>query len=77
MRQATKALYGVIRKLRHFNLPIDCQLGLFDKVIQTVLLHVYSSEIWVYEQLEVIEKVHLRYLKFVLNLKASTSNSMI
>ena len=37
MRQATKALYGVIRKLRHFNLPIDCQLDLFDKVIQTFL----------------------------------------
>ena len=41
--QATKALYGVVRKLRHFNRPIDCQLDLFDKVIQTVLL--YSCEI--------------------------------
>ena len=73
--QATKALYGVIRKLRHFNLPIDCQLDLFDKVIQPVLL--YSCEIWGYEQLEVIEKVHLRFLKFILNLKSSTPNSMI
>ena len=31
------------KKIRHFNLPVDCQLDLFDKVIQTVLL--YSCEI--------------------------------
>ena len=73
--QATKDLYGVIRKLRYFNLPTDCQWDLFDKFIQPVLL--YSYEVWGYEQLEVIEKVHLRFLKFVLNLKSSTPNSMI
>lgn len=41
--QAQKAMYGVIRKIRNFNLPVNCQFDLFDKVVLPVLL--YGCEI--------------------------------
>ena len=56
---ASKALYGVFRKIRYFKLPIDCQLDLFDKVINPILL--YSCEVWGYENINIIEKVHLKF----------------
>lgn len=61
-------MYGVIRKIRTFNLPIDCQLDLFDKVVVPVLL--YACEVWGYENIEIIERVHLKFLKHILNLKS-------
>lgn len=50
--QAQKAMYGVIRKIRQFNLPVDCQLDLFDKVVMPVLL--YGCEVWGFENIETI-----------------------
>lgn len=49
--QAQKAMYSVIRKIRQFNLPVDCQFDLFDKIVIPVLL--YGCEIWGYENIEV------------------------
>lgn len=46
--QAQKAMYGVIRKIRQFNLPLD----LFDKVVMPVLL--YGCEVWGFENIETI-----------------------
>ena len=43
-KQASKAMYGVLRKIRYFNLPVDCQIDLFDKVISPILL--YGCEVW-------------------------------
>lgn len=53
----------------------DIQLDLFDKVVLPVLL--YSCEIWGYENIDVIERVHLRFLKHILNLKSSTPSFMV
>lgn len=61
VEQASKALYGVLRKIRYFSLPINCQLDLFDKVINPILL--YSCEVWGYENLDIIEKVHLKFFE--------------
>ena len=68
-------MYGVIRKIRQFNLPIDCQLDLFDKIVIPVLL--YGCEIWGYENLELIERIHLKFHKFILGLKSSTPLYMV
>lgn len=58
-----------------FNLPVDCQFDLFDKIVVPVLL--YGCEIWGYENIEVIERVHLKFLKYVFNLKSSTPSYMV
>ena len=68
-------MYGIIRKIREFKLPIECQFDLFDKVVVPVLL--YGSEVWGYERLEMIERLHLKYLKYIFNLKSSTPSYMV
>ena len=73
--QAAKALYGVLRKIRYFDLPIYCQLDLFEKVINPVLL--YSCEVRGYENLDVVEREHLKFLKLILNFKSSTPSYMV
>ena len=67
--QAQKAMYGVIRKIRQFNLPLECQLDLFDKIVVPVLL--YGCEIWGFESLDIIERIHLKFLKYIFNLKST------
>ena len=62
-------MYGLIRKIREFKLPIECQFDLFDKVVVPVLL--YGSEVWGYERLEMIE------CKYIFNLKSSTPSYMV
>ena len=42
--QARKALFGLYRKNRNLELPIDCQLKLFDNTIVPILT--YGCEIW-------------------------------
>ena len=54
-------MYGVIRKIRLFNLPISCQFDLFDKVVLPVLI--YRCEIWGCENLQIVERIHLKFLK--------------
>lgn len=73
--QAQKAMYEVIRKIRQFNLPVDCQLDLFDKVVMPVLL--YGCEVWGFENIETIERIHLKFLKHILNLKSCTPSYMV
>lgn len=68
-------MYGIIRKIRLFGLSFDIQLDLFDKIVLPVLL--YSCEIWGQENIDVIERVDLRFLKHILNLKSSTPNVMV
>lgn len=75
VEQAQKSMYSIIRKIRLFNLPIEQQFNLFDKVVVPVLL--YGCEIWGYENIDIIEKIHLKFLKYVLCLKSSTPSYMV
>ena len=73
--QANKALFSLMRKIRTLKLPIDIQLELFDKTIKPILL--YGSEIWGFGNCEIIERVHLKFLKYVFHLKKCTPSHMI
>lgn len=48
---------------------------MFDKMIDPISL--YGSELWGFENLCIIEKLHLKFCKLVLSLKTSTPNFMI
>ena len=37
----------------------------------------YGSEIWRYENIDILEKVHVKFCKLLLNLKTSTPNFML
>jgi hypothetical protein len=73
--KAIKAMYELIKKGRKHNLSISCQLDLFDKLVKPILL--YGCEIWGSCNNDILEKVHLKFCKIILHLKATTPNCMI
>ena len=73
--QGNKALFSLLKKSRSLNLPHDIQLELFDRLVKPILL--YGAEVWGYGNCDIIERVHLKFLKYVFNLKKSTPSYMI
>ena len=73
--KATRALYEVLKLGRLHNLSIKCQLDLLDKMVKPVLL--YSCEIWGMGNNDILERVHLKFCKLLLNLKTSTPSYMV
>ena len=68
-------MFGLLSKSRRLNLPVDIQLQLFDILVTPILL--YGSEIWSYENCEILEKLHLRYCKYLLGVNISTYKNMV
>jgi hypothetical protein len=58
-----------------FCISIECQLDLCDTVAVPVLL--YACEIWGYENIDIVERVQLRFIKHILNFKSSTPSFMV
>ncbi len=73
--QALKAMYALLKQNRCLGLPIDIQFELFDRMVVPVLL--YACEVWGVENLDLVEKLHMRYCKYVLSLKMTTPSVMI
>ena len=68
-------MFALLRRSRQLDLPIDLQLELFDFLIMPILL--YGCEIWGFENITMIEKIHLKYIKYILGLKQSTPTCMV
>jgi hypothetical protein len=68
-------MYLLKVRIRNLNLPLDCQLLLFDQTILPILT--YGSEIWGFSKTDMIEKVQTDFLKYILNVKRSTPHHMI
>ena len=73
--QANKAMFSLLRKIRTLNLPITLQIELFNKTIKPILL--YGCEVFGVENIEILERIQLKFLKYVLNLKTSTPSFMV
>ena len=73
--QATKAMYALITKARKLNLPVDIQLHLFDTLVVPILL--YGCEIWGHENYAILEKLHLKFCKYILHINKYTPNCMV
>jgi hypothetical protein len=54
---------------------IKCLLDLIDKMIKPILL--YGCEVWGFSNNDILEKIHLKYCKILLNLKTSTPKAKI
>ena len=68
-------MFSLLRKIKCLNLPFDVQIDLFNKIVKPVLL--YGSEIWGFGNLDILERVQLRFYKYNFNLKTSTPSVMI
>ena len=73
--QANKALFALLKKIRALSLPFDIQLELFDKTIKPILL--YGAEVWGFGNCDLLDRVQLRFLKYIFKLKKSTPSHMI
>ena len=65
--QANNAMFSLLTKIRVLNLSIEMQIDLYSKLIKPILL--YGCEIWGIGNIDIIERVQLKFLKMILNLK--------
>ena len=75
LAQSTRAMYAVINQGRKLCLPIDIQIELFQSMVMSIML--YGVEIWGFESLEWLERLYLKFLKILLNVKMSTPSVMV
>jgi hypothetical protein len=68
-------LFSIYKNIRNQNIPIDLQLKIVDAMVEPILL--YCSEIWGYENIKIIEQVHLGFCKRILKVRSSTPNVMV
>ena len=64
-----------MKKIRNLSLPFDVQIDLFDKMIKPILLN--GSELWGVGNVDIIEKVQLKFFKQIFHLKNATPSYMI
>ena len=72
---ASKAMHLLRKRIVNLHLPVDCQIKLFDQTIVPILL--YGSEVYGFEKLQPIEKIHLDFLRSILKMKSSTPLAMV
>ena len=75
IEKGRKGLFRLRRTFTEKNLPVDCQIELFEKVIEPILL--YGCELWGTENTENIEKFRLRSYKQILKVRNSTPSYII
>ena len=68
-------MFSLISKSRRLSLPIDIQLQLFDSTVLPIML--YGCEIWGNGNIDVLDKLYLKYLKMVLWVHGKTCNNMV
>lgn len=59
--QARKAMQLLLIRSNNLDLPLDLQIKLFDNMILPILT--YGSEVFGYENTEILERVHLQFLR--------------
>ncbi|MEW8547673.1 MAG: reverse transcriptase family protein, partial [Candidatus Thiodiazotropha sp.] len=72
---ASKAMHLLRQRIHNLELPIDCQLKLFDQTIVPIIL--YGCELSGFEICNVLEKVHLDFLRSIFKMKKSTPLVMV
>ena len=63
-------MHYLFTKVNNSNLPLDLVLKLFDHTLLPILT--YGSEVFGFESLEILEKVHTNFLRKISNSRKST-----
>lgn len=75
IEQAHKALFSIYKLIQNESIPIDVKLKMFDSMVEPILL--YGSEVWGFEDMYLIEQVHLKFCKRILRVRNTTANFMV
>ena len=70
-----KAMFSVLRVCRKLSLTVELSLDIFDKVVKPVLL--YGSEVWGYEDTKLLDRVQVKFCKYLLRIPNRTPNVMV
>ena len=73
--KALKAMGSLFAITRDLEVPVNIMLNLFDSYVASILN--YSSEVWGFIKAENIERVHRKFMKWLLNVKMSTTSSAV
>ena len=68
--QARKAMHLLFMRANNLDLPLDLQLKLYDNTVLPILT--YGSEIWGYENTNIIERIHTEFLRRISGCRKST-----
>ena len=68
-------MLALLRRNRQLKLSLDIQLELFASLVSPILI--YGCEVWGFENINLIEKLHLNYLEYSLSLTMSTPTCMV
>ena len=68
-------MYSLLKKSKRLGLDIDVQMHLFDSVVMPIAL--YGCEVWVFLNIDLLEKLHLLFCKMILKVKKSTPTCMV
>ena len=68
-------MHVLFNRIRNLDIPIDLQLYIFGHVILPIAL--YGSEIWGFENSQIIENLHNDFLRQIINLRKSTPIYML
>ena len=73
--KGTKSMFALLQKAKMLNMPVDIQCHLFDTLVSPVLP--YGCEVWGSNDISIIEKIQLKFMKYILHVNKSTSSNMI
>ena len=70
--KALKAMHALFQIVKEVETPVNIMLQLFDSLVASVLN--YGCESWGFLKAECIERIHRKFLKYILNVKIQTNN---
>ena len=70
--KALKAMHSLFDITKDVDTPVNIMLQLFDSLVVSILN--YGCESWGFLHAESIERIHRKFLKYILNVKTSTNN---
>ena len=70
-QKGCRAMFSLLKKTRNLSSPLDIMLKLFNVIVKPVVL--YGAEVWGSENCDILERLQLRFLKYVL----SVNNSLL
>ena len=75
IEQSRKAMHLLLIRANNLDIPLDLQIKLFDNTVVPILT--FGCEIWGYENTEMIERVHIEFLRKITRVRKSTPKYMI